>query len=39
MLLAAGPPKTAATLAVLRSGIVNRLIADEALARAVLSAG
>jgi DNA-binding transcriptional regulator LsrR (DeoR family) len=38
MLLAAGPPKTAATLAVLRSGIVNRLIADEALARAVLAA-
>jgi DNA-binding transcriptional regulator LsrR (DeoR family) len=38
LLLAAGPAKTAATLAVLRAGFVNRLIADETLARAVLAA-
>jgi len=35
-LLAAGAEKTRATRAVLRSGIVNRLIADEGLARALL---
>ncbi len=38
MLLAAGIGKTAATLALLRAGLVNRLIADEALARALLVA-
>jgi len=36
MLLAAGASKAVATLALLRSGIVDRLIADEALARALL---
>lgn len=36
-LLAAGANKAVATLAVLRSGIVNRLIADEGLARALLA--
>jgi DNA-binding transcriptional regulator LsrR (DeoR family) len=38
MLLAAGVRKTEATLALLRSGLVNRMIADEALARALLDA-
>ncbi len=36
-LLAAGAAKARATLAVLRAGIVNRLIADEGLARALLA--
>lgn len=36
MLLAAGVNKTAATRALLRSGIVNRLIVDEALANRML---
>ena len=36
-LLAAGISKTVATLALLRSGIVNRLIADEGLARALVT--
>jgi DNA-binding transcriptional regulator LsrR (DeoR family) len=35
-LLAAGEVKARATLAVLRSGIINRLIADEGLARKLL---
>ena len=35
-LLAAGAGKAVATLALMRSGIVNRLIADEGLARALL---
>ncbi|MDT8857543.1 sugar-binding domain-containing protein [Paracoccaceae bacterium Fryx2] len=35
-LLAAGTAKARATLAVLRAGFVNRVIADEALARALL---
>ncbi len=39
MLLAAGSGKARATQALLRSGIVNRLIADEALARALLHEG
>jgi DNA-binding transcriptional regulator LsrR (DeoR family) len=39
MLLAAGIGKAAATLALLRAGIVNRVIADEALARALLAEG
>jgi len=36
MLLAAGVSKTRATLALMRTGIVNRLIADEGLARALV---
>lgn len=36
-LLAAGASKAAATRAVMRSGIVNRLIADEGVARALLA--
>jgi len=36
-LLAAGASKTRATLALLRAGIVNRLIADEGLTRALLT--
>lgn len=39
MLLAAGATKAVATLALMRSGIVNRLIADETLARALLALG
>lgn len=39
MLLAAGTTKAVATLAMMRSGIVNRLIADESLARALLALG
>ena len=38
-LLAAGASKAVATLALMRSGIVNRLIADETLARALLALG
>jgi DNA-binding transcriptional regulator LsrR (DeoR family) len=37
MLLAAGVTKARATLALLRAGIVNRLIADEGLARALIT--
>ncbi len=37
MLLAAGATKARATLAMLRAGIVNRLIADERLARVLIS--
>ncbi|PZQ99857.1 MAG: transcriptional regulator [Cereibacter sphaeroides] len=36
-LLAAGVAKATATLAMIRAGIVNRLIADEGLARALLA--
>ncbi len=36
-LLAAGASKAVATLAMMRSGIVNRLIADEGVARALLA--
>jgi DNA-binding transcriptional regulator LsrR (DeoR family) len=36
-LLAAGAGKTRATLAVLRTGLVDRLVADEQLARALLA--
>jgi len=36
-LLAAGVSKARATLAMMRSGIVNRLIADESVARALLA--
>ncbi len=39
ILLAAGVSKARATLALMRAGIVNRLIADEALARALLAEG
>jgi DNA-binding transcriptional regulator LsrR (DeoR family) len=38
-LLAAGATKARATLAMMRSGIVNRLIADEGVARALLALG
>lgn len=38
-LLAAGASKAVATLALMRSGIVNRLIADETVARALLALG
>ncbi len=38
-LLAAGSSKAVATLALMRSGIVNRLIADEGVARALLALG
>jgi DNA-binding transcriptional regulator LsrR (DeoR family) len=36
LLTAAGITKVAATLAVLRAGFANRLMIDEALARALL---
>jgi DNA-binding transcriptional regulator LsrR (DeoR family) len=39
MLLAAGVSKAKATLALMRAGIVDRLIADETLARALLAEG
>jgi DNA-binding transcriptional regulator LsrR (DeoR family) len=39
MLLGAGAAKARATLALMRAGIVNRLIADEGLARALLAEG
>ena len=38
-LLAAGASKAVATLALMRSGIVNRLITDEGVARALLGLG
>jgi DNA-binding transcriptional regulator LsrR (DeoR family) len=38
-LLAAGASKARATLALMRSGIVNRLIADEGVARVLTDLG
>jgi DNA-binding transcriptional regulator LsrR (DeoR family) len=38
-LLAAGASKAVATLALMRAGIVNRLVADEGVARALLALG